>query len=110
MVRDDGDVIGEGYILHDLGRVHVHLGELTEAASYFARALSVREDILDQAGAASVRVDLADLSLRGDDTAKAGGLLTDALEVFGRLGMAEEEDRATGLLARLTADGAAEDR
>ncbi|MDQ0815154.1 DNA-binding SARP family transcriptional activator [Streptomyces sp. B3I7] len=110
MVRDDGDVIGEGYILHDLGRVHVRLGELTEAASYFARALSVREDILDQGGAASVRVDLADLSLRDDDTAKAGVLLTDALEVFGRLGMAEEEGRATGLLARITTDGAAESR
>ncbi|MFJ4629719.1 BTAD domain-containing putative transcriptional regulator [Streptomyces sp. NPDC088847] len=110
MVRDDGDVIGEGYILHDLGRVHVRLGELTEAASYFARSLSVREDILDQAGAASVRVDLADLSLLGDDTAKAGGLLTDALEVFGRLGMAEEEGRAAGLLARMTGDGAAEGR
>ncbi|MFI5886947.1 AfsR/SARP family transcriptional regulator [Streptomyces sp. NPDC051554] len=110
MVRDDGDVIGEGYILHDLGRVHTRLGELTEAGSYFARALSVREGILDQAGAASVRVDLADLSLRGDDAVRAGGLLTDALEVFGRLGMAEEEERATGLLARVTANGTAEDR
>ncbi len=110
MVRDDGDVIGEGYILHDLGRVHARLGELTEAASYFARALSAREDILDQAGAASVRVDLADLSLRADDTAEAGGLLADALEVFGRLGMAEEQERAAHLLARVTADGTAEDR
>jgi hypothetical protein len=107
MVRDDGDVIGEGYILHDLGRVHVRLGELTEAASYFARALAVREDILDQGGAASVRVDLADLSLRGDDTARADVLLTEALEVFGRLGMAEEAGRASGLLARTTSDGAA---
>ncbi|MEU2427617.1 BTAD domain-containing putative transcriptional regulator [Streptomyces sp. NPDC007851] len=110
MVRDDGDVIGEGYLLHDLGRVHARLGELAQAASYFNRALAVREGILDQAGAASVRVDLADLSLRGDDTAKAGGLLTDALEVFGRLGMAEEEERATGLLARVAAGGAAEGR
>ncbi|MFD5544259.1 tetratricopeptide repeat protein, partial [Streptomyces sp. NPDC127079] len=110
MVRDDGDVIGEGYLLHDLGRVHARLGELTQAAAYFNRALAVREGILDQAGAASVRVDLADLSLRGDDTARAGGLLTDALEVFGRLGMAEEEERATGLLARVTAGGAAAGR
>ncbi|MFJ8156274.1 BTAD domain-containing putative transcriptional regulator [Streptomyces sp. NPDC094468] len=110
MVRDDGDVIGEGYLLHDLGRVHARLGELTQAVSYFNRALAVREGILDQAGAASVRVDLADLSLRGEDTAEAGGLLTDALEVFGRLGMAEEEERATGLLARVAAGGAAEGR
>ncbi|MCS0600864.1 tetratricopeptide repeat protein [Streptomyces sp. LP11] len=110
MVRDEGDVIGEGYILHDLGQVHARLGELTEAGAYFARALSVREDILDQAGAASVRVDLADLSLRAGDSAKAGGLLTDALEVFGRLGMAEEEERAAGLLTRVTADSTTEDR
>ncbi|GGN47317.1 SARP family transcriptional regulator [Streptomyces fuscichromogenes] len=103
MVRDDGDVIGEGYILHDLGRVHVRRGEFIEAGSYFARALSVREDFLDQAGAASVRVDLADLILRGGDTAKAGGLLTETLEVFGRLGMAEEAERAASLLARVTA-------
>ncbi|WP_369226547.1 BTAD domain-containing putative transcriptional regulator [Streptomyces sp. R39] len=107
MVRDDGDVIGEGYILHDLGRVHARLGKPAEAASYFARALSVREDILDQAGAASVRVDLADLSLRADDTAKAEGLLADALEVFGRLGMVEEQERAARLLARVPADGTA---
>ncbi|MFJ2172732.1 AfsR/SARP family transcriptional regulator [Streptomyces sp. NPDC087851] len=105
MVLEDGDVIGEGYMLHDLGRVHMGLGELDDAAAFFDRALALREGIRDHAGAASLRVDLAALSLRADRARQAGTLLAEAMEVFSRLGMVEEHARAARLYPHRSADG-----
>ncbi|MGW4598321.1 AfsR/SARP family transcriptional regulator [Streptomyces sp. NPDC004457] len=100
VVTGDGDVIGEGHLLHDLGRVHARMDQSAEASSFFERAITVREHILDQPGAASVRVDLADLLLRDGRTAQAEVLLGHAVDVLRTAGMAAESERAERLLAR----------
>ncbi|MGW6793675.1 AfsR/SARP family transcriptional regulator [Streptomyces chartreusis] len=104
MVLKDGDVIGQAHMLHDLGRAHAGMGEMTDASTFFNRALSLREEILDQAGAASVRVDLASLSLHTDGAEKAGLLLTEAMKAFNDLGMVEEHTRAARLMTRIHAN------
>ncbi|WP_435174292.1 AfsR/SARP family transcriptional regulator [Actinacidiphila sp. bgisy145] len=109
MVSSSGDVIGEGHLLHDLGRVNVSMGRPAQAEDFFTRALSVREEILDHSGVASVSLDLAALLLlRGDRRRQADRLLEAAVPVFRKQQMARELKRAEELMAALTgqcADG-----
>ncbi|MBT2454728.1 tetratricopeptide repeat protein [Streptomyces sp. ISL-86] len=61
LCRDSGDIIGEGHLLRDLGHAHAEMGRGEAARGFYAQALSVREQIMDQGGAALVRLDLARL-------------------------------------------------
>ncbi|MEU2424176.1 BTAD domain-containing putative transcriptional regulator [Streptomyces sp. NPDC007851] len=103
----EGDVIGEGYLLHDLGRVNERMGLPVEASSLFERAIAAREQILDPAGAASTRLELAELWLRNGENTRARAVLESAIETLAVQGPSEERRRAERLLARtLTADSA----
>ncbi|MCX4696214.1 AfsR/SARP family transcriptional regulator [Streptomyces sp. NBC_01408] len=61
LCRDGGDVIGEGHLLRDLGHAYAEMGRGEAAQGFYTQALSVREQIMDQGGAALVRMDLARL-------------------------------------------------
>ncbi|KUN18836.1 SARP family transcriptional regulator [Streptomyces antibioticus] len=99
MVVTDGDVIGEGYLLHDLGRVNERLGLSAEAASCFEKSIAVRDHILDRTGAAAVRMDLAEMWLRGGDAVRARALLEIAVEALAAPALAERRQRAERMLA-----------
>ncbi|WP_406411218.1 hypothetical protein [Streptomyces sp. NBC_01614] len=58
MVAASGDLVGEGYVLHDLGRVNAHLRRMEQAVQYYSRSARIRERILDHSGAAAVRADI----------------------------------------------------
>jgi DNA-binding SARP family transcriptional activator len=55
------DTVGEAYVLHALGLVRAGLGRREEAEELLRRAISLREQIMDNAGAARVQQDLAPL-------------------------------------------------
>ncbi len=99
MVVTEGDVIGEGYLLHDLGRVNERLGLPSDAASCFEKSIAVRDHILDRTGAAAVRMDLAEMWLRGGDTTRARTLLESAVEALAAPGLSEKRQRAERMLA-----------
>lgn len=98
-VVSEGDVIGEGYLLDDLGRVNERLGLPVEASSLFERSIAVRERMLDQAGAASTRLDLAELWLRNGEHTRARALLKSAMATLATRGPSEDRERAEQLLA-----------
>ncbi|NUQ96467.1 MAG: tetratricopeptide repeat protein [Streptomyces sp.] len=58
MVRKSGDMVGEGYVLRDLGRLNAHLRRVDQAVQYYSQSATVRDRILDHAGAAGVRADI----------------------------------------------------
>lgn len=101
MVVDTGDVIGEGHLLHDLGRVSARMGQADDALSFYGRALSLRERILDHTGVAVVRLDMAALLLESGRTALAGELLAEARDTFDRTDMVRELRYAETLMARM---------
>lgn len=85
LCRDTGDVIGEGHLLRDLGHAHAELGRGEAARGFYAQALSVREQIMDQGGAALVRLDLARLLLAGGgagERSRSRELLESSVRVF----------------------------
>lgn len=82
MVCASGDVIGEGYLLRSLGEVTADLGLYAKAREFFDRALGVREQIMDHGGAAIVRLDLARLMAKQQETGPAADLLREAIPVF----------------------------
>ena len=59
LVVDLQDPIGEGFVLHDLGRINAAAGRWSQARLFLGRALVVREQIQDAEGAADVRRDLS---------------------------------------------------
>lgn len=61
LCRDDGDVIGEGHLLRNLGNALAEMGRTADAKRFFSEALVLREQIMDQAGATLIRLDLARL-------------------------------------------------
>ncbi|WP_051043047.1 AfsR/SARP family transcriptional regulator [Nocardiopsis xinjiangensis] len=65
LVVDLQDPIGEGFVLHDLGRLNAAADRWSQARLFLGRALVVREQIQDAEGAADVRRDLN--LLKGND-------------------------------------------
>ncbi|MFF3215473.1 BTAD domain-containing putative transcriptional regulator [Streptomyces sp. NPDC002886] len=101
LCRDSGDVIGEGHLLRDLGHAHAELGRGEAARGFYAQALSVREQILDQGGAALVRLDLARLLMASGgagERSRSRELLESAVRVFRDRRMDSELDEAMRLL------------
>ncbi|MCY0944325.1 AfsR/SARP family transcriptional regulator [Streptomyces antarcticus] len=101
LCRDSGDVIGEGHLLRDLGHAHAELGRGESARGFYAQALSVREQIMDQGGAAVVRLDLARLLLAGGNSrerSRSRELLESSVRVFRERRMDAELAEAERLL------------
>ncbi|GGZ45630.1 hypothetical protein GCM10010371_00750 [Streptomyces subrutilus] len=85
LCRDTGDVIGEGYLLRDLGHANAEVGRGEAARGFYAQALSVREQIMDQGGAALVRLDLARLLMASGgagERSRSRELLESAVRAF----------------------------
>ncbi|HEX6355791.1 AfsR/SARP family transcriptional regulator [Actinophytocola sp.] len=102
MVRRSGDVIGEGHLLCNLGEVSVAAGREEAALGYFELALAAREGIMDQAGAARARLELATLLLRRAEPARATALLEQAIDTFTAWGMERERAVAEDTLGTIT--------
>ncbi|WP_327250863.1 AfsR/SARP family transcriptional regulator [Streptomyces sp. NBC_01244] len=101
LCRDTGDVIGEGHLLRDLGHAHAELGRGEAARGFYAQALSVREQIMDQGGAALVRLDLARLLVASGGTgerSRSRELLESSVRVFRDRRMDSELAEAMRLL------------
>src|SRR5262249_60731513 len=64
MVRQSRDVIGEGHLLCNLAEVNAMARRHDVARQYYEQALATREGIMDHAGAAWVRVALAEVLTR----------------------------------------------
>ncbi|MFJ5548071.1 AfsR/SARP family transcriptional regulator [Streptomyces sp. NPDC093225] len=102
LCRDGGDVIGEGHLLRDLGNAHAEMGRREAARGFYAQALAVREQIMDQGGAALVRLDLARLLAASGgpaDRAWSRELLEAAVRAFRERRMGPELLEAERLLA-----------
>lgn len=109
MVRHSRDVIGEGHLLCNLGEVSAAAHRFDLARLYYEQALTARENILDHAGAATVRVALAEVLTRLEQPGLGAGLLTRALSTFTELGMDRERaaaERALGTIAAVPAEPA----
>ncbi|MFF7178260.1 BTAD domain-containing putative transcriptional regulator [Streptomyces sp. NPDC008121] len=103
LCRDSGDVIGEGHLLRDLGLAHAGMGQTAAARDCLDRALTIREQIMDQGGAAMVRLDLARLLEADDgpgDRSRSRDLLHSAVRAFQDRRMEPELAEAQRLLAR----------
>ncbi|MFE4632796.1 BTAD domain-containing putative transcriptional regulator [Streptomyces sp. NPDC056773] len=101
LCRDTGDVIGEGHLLRDLGHAHAELGRGEAARGFYAQALSVREQIMDQGGAALVRLDLARLLVASGgagERSRSRELLESSVRVFRDRRMDAELGEAMRLL------------
>ncbi|MER5812488.1 BTAD domain-containing putative transcriptional regulator [Streptomyces sp. NPDC002033] len=101
LCRDSGDVIGEGHLLRDLGHAHAEMGRCEAARGFYAQALSVREQIMDQGGAALVRLDLARLLAANGgagERSRSRELLESAVRAFRDRGMERELAEAVQLL------------
>jgi DNA-binding SARP family transcriptional activator len=61
MVRASGDLVGEGHLLLDLGRINAQAGRAEPAIRYLTQSVNVRERILDKNGAAAVRTEIGTL-------------------------------------------------
>ncbi|MEU4954878.1 BTAD domain-containing putative transcriptional regulator [Streptomyces lavendulae] len=102
LCRESGDVIGEGHLLRDLGHAHAEMGRCEAARGFYAQALSVREQIMDQGGAALVRLDLARLLTANGgagERSRSRELLESAVRAFRDRGMERELAEAERLLA-----------
>ncbi|MFE2247816.1 AfsR/SARP family transcriptional regulator [Streptomyces lavendulae] len=102
LCRESGDVIGEGHLLRDLGHAHAEMGRCEAARGFYAQALSVREQIMDQGGAALVRLDLARLLTANGgagERSRSRELLESAVRAFRDRGMERELAEAEKLLA-----------
>jgi tetratricopeptide (TPR) repeat protein len=90
MVRADGDILGEGHLLMNLGEVYADMGRRREAETLYRQAKAIREQIMDLGGAAVVRLALARLRLQLGERAEAGELLDAAIPAFRDRGMGRE--------------------
>ncbi|MFC4463765.1 BTAD domain-containing putative transcriptional regulator [Streptomyces xiangluensis] len=75
LCRDNRDVIGEGHLLNDLGNALAEMRRVDEAKRFYGEALVIREQIMDQAGAARVRLNLARLLATTGEEAHSRALL-----------------------------------
>ncbi|MEZ0068074.1 DNA-binding SARP family transcriptional activator/Tfp pilus assembly protein PilF [Streptacidiphilus sp. MAP12-20] len=106
MVRKSGDLIGEGHLLMGLGEVSIRLGRFGQARVQFERALVIRDEIMDPAGAALARIELARLSVGQGDPGGAAALLEDAITALRERSMGRELRDAEQLLKRIGAGAA----
>ncbi|MFF1561495.1 BTAD domain-containing putative transcriptional regulator [Streptomyces sp. NPDC058279] len=105
LCRDSGDVIGEGHLLRDLGAAHAEMGRGEAARGFYAQALSVREQIMDQGGAAVIRLDLARLlaaSGGAGERSRSRELLESAVRAFRERRMQTELAEAERMLGTRT--------
>ncbi|SEF09319.1 AfsR/SARP family transcriptional regulator [Streptomyces sp. Ag109_O5-10] len=58
MVRASGDLVVEGCVLHDLGRVNADLRRPEHAIEYYSQSARIRERTLDHGKAAATRADI----------------------------------------------------
>ncbi|MFD3871748.1 ATP-binding protein, partial [Streptomyces sp. NPDC058623] len=109
LCRDSGDVIGEGHLLRDLGHAHAEMGRCEAARGFYAQALSVREQIMDQGGAALVRLDLARLLVASGgagERSRSRELLESAVRAFRDRRMEPELAEAEKMLGGSPTTGA----
>ncbi|MFI7539166.1 BTAD domain-containing putative transcriptional regulator [Streptosporangium sp. NPDC049376] len=67
MVRENSDIIGESYALHSLGVVYGHRRKFDLSERALRHAAEIRESVMDDLGAAQIRLDLARvLAVQGD--------------------------------------------
>ena len=103
MVRRSRDVIGEGYLLSDLGGVSALAGRLEQARAFYEQALVLREQIMDTSGAATIRLALAKVLVRLTEPGRAATLLEEAAAIFEERGMDRETQAAQEELTLLRA-------
>ena len=101
MVRKSGDLIGEGHLLMGLGEISVRLEHFGPARGQFERALAIREEIMDSAGAALARIELARIGVRLGDPESAATLLNDAVTALRERSMGRELRDAEQLLKQI---------
>jgi predicted ATPase/DNA-binding XRE family transcriptional regulator len=77
--------LGLALCAHDRGRTLIGQGRLEEAAREFLRAIVMREELGDGAGAASSRIHLARVRLAQTDLREAERLLAEALRTLANL-------------------------
>jgi putative nucleotidyltransferase with HDIG domain len=73
-------------VLNNLGMLHVDLGELDEAGSYFAQALEISMRIGDVVRAGVIHVNRAELYLAAGDLVKARESCDEGFEIFSQVG------------------------
>jgi tetratricopeptide (TPR) repeat protein len=101
MVRRFPDSLGESYALRVLGVIAGHLGRTAEAEELLLAAVAIREQALDQAGAARINLDLARLLADRGQTADAVDLVERAVKTFDERRMQVWQTRAQELLDSL---------
>jgi DNA-binding SARP family transcriptional activator len=90
----------EGHVLHNLARVHLHLGRIDDAIAALADAMEQHRLYGDLVGEATALKHLGQAYERSGDVARAQASWTAALEIFERIGEAPE---AAGVAAALSA-------
>ncbi|MFC4033156.1 BTAD domain-containing putative transcriptional regulator [Streptomyces polygonati] len=98
LCRESGDVIGEGHLLRDLGQALSIMGRDEQAKRFYDSSLTVREQIMDQGGAAMVRLDLARLLERTGERSRSREMLETAARAFRDRKMSRELREAERLL------------
>jgi len=88
---------GQGYALHNLGRVHIESGSPAEAIASLTKALRIHRQSGDVAGQATTLKYLGRAQRDTGDIASARESWTQALEIFTEVG--EEAERAEVLAA-----------
>lgn len=98
--RRDGDRRVEAQALHGLGQSHRLAGRLERAASLFAGALAIREEIGNGRGVALSRLCLGDIALASGEPDKAVALLTRARDELLAIPDPYDAARALAFLGR----------
>lgn len=94
LVRDSGDVIGEGHLLRDLAEVCARAGQREEARRFLEEALICSDRIMDDRGGAEVRVELAASLVHEGRSGVAAELVRRARDIFRDIGLATQEAAA----------------
>ncbi len=95
------DYICTGSMARSLGILATAMSEWEKAEHHFDEALAMNESVGGRPWAARTRHDLARMLLARDepgDRERASDLLTEVIATFGKLGMAQQEERARSLL------------
>ncbi|MEU8381525.1 tetratricopeptide repeat protein, partial [Streptosporangium sp. NPDC048865] len=101
MVRENSDVIGESYALHSLGVVYCRRREFDLSEEALRHAAEIRESVMDDLGAAQVRLDLAQVLAAKGDIVQARELTEKARAMFRERESEQWERRAEEIIAAL---------
>jgi tetratricopeptide (TPR) repeat protein len=82
LCRGVGDPKGEGWILHNLGRLYLDAGSFNEAGEHFAQALTIRKQIRDSRGLGWTLFNLGTLALKQQRYEDALSFLLSARRIF----------------------------